>query len=206
MEFRRGRNSGGESLRGVGTPRKFHKKIFPSPLVRRLLGTVSGMSEQNKKTDKFFHERTLRDSRRSGYFTADLYVPFQLYFYALERIQKNKSLSAYLEILLKEYREQMIQTKRPHSLERTSYQRKSQDLKRLSFRPKEKDWAELRTIARYLGISMCKTFVLLLEMEKNDEKKNPHKKTEKTKFRIQSLIQKFSHKRDQITFELIVDW
>lgn len=43
-------------------------------------------------------------------------------------------------------------------------------------------------------------------MEKNDEKKNPHKKTEKTKFRIQSLIQKFSHKRDQITFELIVDW
>ncbi|PJZ53634.1 DUF1564 family protein [Leptospira adleri] len=117
------------------------------------------MSEQNKKTDKFFHERKLRDSRRSGYFTADLYVPFQLYSYALERIQKNKSLSAYLEILLKEYREQMIQIKRPHSLERTSYQRKSQDLKRLSFRPKEKDWAELRTIARYLGISMCKTFV-----------------------------------------------
>ncbi|WP_167883770.1 DUF1564 family protein [Leptospira stimsonii] len=164
------------------------------------------MSGQNKKTNRFFHEKQLKGSRRANYFTSDLYVPLQLYPYALERIKKHKSLSVYLEILLNEYKEEAIQTQKPNSLERISYQKKSQDLKRISFRPKAKDWAELRTISRYLGISMCKTFVLLLEMERRDEKGISFKISEKAKYRIQSLIQKFSHKRDQITFELIVDW
>ncbi|AOP32733.1 hypothetical protein A0128_01910 [Leptospira tipperaryensis] len=164
------------------------------------------MSGKNIKISKFSHERKLREIRRSGAFTADLYVPYQLYSYTLSKIKKNKSLSRYLEILLNEYKAQLFQEQKPHSLERTSYQRKAQDLKRVSFRPKEKDWAELRSIARYLGISMCKTFVLLLELERNDETENSPKKREKVKYRIQSLIQKFSPKRDQITFELIVDW
>ncbi|MBM9576846.1 DUF1564 family protein [Leptospira sp. 201903070] len=164
------------------------------------------MDGKNLKRNKFSHERKLRDTRRLGSFTADLYVPFQLYSYTLERIGKNKSLSAYLDVLLKEYKTQILQEQRPHFSERTSYQRKAQNLKRLSFRPKEGDWAELRSIARYLGISMCKTFVLLLEMEKNEERESSQKKEKNSKYRIQSLIQKFSPKRDQITFELIVDW
>ncbi|MBM9500001.1 DUF1564 family protein [Leptospira sp. 201903071] len=164
------------------------------------------MGGKKLKTNKFSHERRLKETRRFGNFTADLYVPFQLYSYVLTRIGKNKSLSKYLEVLLKEYKTQILQEQRPHSSERTSYQEKAQDLKRLSFRPKEGDWAELRSIARYLGTSMCKTFVLLLELERSEERENSQKRPENAKCRIQSLIQKFSPKRDQITFELIVDW
>ncbi|XDD50542.1 DUF1564 family protein [Leptospira sp. WS92.C1] len=169
------------------------------------------MNGKNTKFDKFSHTRRLQNDayRKRNRFTADLYVPFELYSYTLSRIRKNKNLSIYLERLLKNYNIEILKNTKPYKYERTSYQSKFQHLKRLSFRPQSQDWAELRSVSRYLGISMCKAFVLLLELERRNTQENGNlskKRSNPRCYRIINLIQKISPKKDQIVFELIVDW
>ncbi|TGK32717.1 DUF1564 family protein [Leptospira gomenensis] len=153
---------------------------------------------------KFTHERQFRKKR----FTADLYIPKELYSYAIVKIKKNKNLTTYLSLLLKNYKTTTLRTQKPHKSDRTLYQKGSQSLIRFSFRPENLDWAELRAIARYLGISMCKTFILLMETEKQEgtKKRNPLGKQYRNRIRIVSLVQKFFVKGNRIDFELISDW
>ncbi|MDV6234314.1 DUF1564 family protein [Leptospira ellisii] len=153
---------------------------------------------------KFTHGREFRKGR----FTADLYVPLELYSYTIFKIKKNRNLTSYLKALLKNYKTTTLKTQKPSTNERTAYQKGSQSLMRISFRPDNLDWAELRTIARYLGVSMCKTFVLLMETEKQETLKSriPFRKLRQNKIRIVSLLQKFSRKGNRIDFKLIADW
>lgn len=50
------------------------------------------------------------------------------------------------------------------------YQKPRQSLQKVNFRPSGRDWGEFKTIARGCGVSMCRLFVALLELdsEKND--------------------------------------
>ncbi|MBW0433491.1 DUF1564 family protein [Leptospira yasudae] len=154
---------------------------------------------------KFQHSRELRTS--NGRFTADVYIPTKFYSYALKKIHQNRNLANYLKNLLQSYKFEILKNQKPHKRERVSYQSKSLGLMRISFRPNEQDWAELRTLGRYLGTSMCKTFVLLmaLEMRKSTVKEFLDQRIDKTKCKITSLVQSFSIKNQQIVFELIVD-
>ncbi|TGM03096.1 DUF1564 family protein [Leptospira barantonii] len=160
-----------------------------------------------KNSKKFVHNRNLKSGKDKIRFTSDFYVPIELYSYVIKRIQKEKNLAFYLKRLLKDQRLKILRNQTPHNKERTSYQLKFQGLIRLSFRPNENDWAELRSLARYLGTSMCKAFVLLMDLEKQQlpNKESSKNGLFKTKFRITSLLQKFSREKRYITFELILD-
>ncbi|TGL78164.1 DUF1564 family protein [Leptospira yasudae] len=163
------------------------------------------MNGEKINSRKFRHSKKLETSK--GRFTADIYVPIELYSYALKRIRQNKNLATYLSNLLQNYKFEILKNQKPHKRERISYQSKSLGLMRISFRPNEQDWAELRTLGRYLGTSMCKAFVLLMDLEKRKSttKEFLRSRIDKTKCGITSLLQRFSIKNRQIVFELIVD-
>ncbi|MGJ4753379.1 DUF1564 family protein [Leptospira kmetyi] len=165
------------------------------------------MGGTKKNSKKFLHNRNLKLGKDKNRFTADFYVPIELYSYVIKRIRRERNLAFYLKKLLKDHRLEILRNQEPHKKERTSYQMKFQGLIRLSFRPNENDWAELRSIARYLGVSMCKAFVLLTNLEKRrlSNEESAKEGISKTKFGIISLLQKFSREKNSITFELIFD-
>ncbi|EKO07910.1 PF07600 domain protein [Leptospira interrogans str. C10069] len=53
---------------------------------------------------------------------------------------------------------------------KTLYQETELELVRFSFRPNAADWAELRLVARYYGVSICNFFVMLLTFDENINK------------------------------------
>lgn len=165
------------------------------------------MGETKKNSKKFTHNRNVKSGKDKSRFTADFYVPIELYSYVIQRIREEKSLTFYLKKLLKDHRFEILRNQEPHRKERTSYQSKFQGLVRISFRPNESDWAELRSVSRYLGISMCKIFILLMNLEKRKPTKEKSAKEViyKTKLRITSHLQKFYHEKNYMTFELILD-
>ena len=63
----------------------------------------------------------------------------------------------------------------PHGLPRrghftTLYQEPALDLQPFNFRVRGEDWGEFKTLARGLGVSMCRLFVALLLLESSSEK------------------------------------
>ncbi|TGK19110.1 DUF1564 family protein [Leptospira stimsonii] len=95
---------------------------------------------------------------------SDLNVPEELIPYLEKRIQKAGSLRILLnQCLRKKTFLGLIQFHFPRK--KIGYQKQKLQLVRFSFRPFEDDWIELKRLSFFHGISMCRMFVKLLEME-----------------------------------------
>ncbi|AOP36431.1 hypothetical protein A0128_20685 [Leptospira tipperaryensis] len=87
----------------------------------------------------------------------------------LRRLKADK-LNEELSFLLKKYQNVALKKKfLGRSFPAISYQRKGLKLKRMNFRPDEKDWIELGVLALGLGVSRCLLFSILEEWECNQE-------------------------------------
>lgn len=72
--------------------------------------------------------------------------------------------AGYLHYLLRRYKRFLLSGNIPANPPtiKVQYQDKFQLLTRVNFRPSEEDWADLSLLAKALGVSRCKLFVILL--------------------------------------------
>lgn len=96
-----------------------------------------------------------------------LLIPEQIVH--LRKLKPNK-LSQELSFLLKKYQKCALEKKfLGRSFPAVSYQRKGLKLKKMNFRPNEKDWVTLGVLALGLGVSRCLLFTILAEWENTNE-------------------------------------
>ncbi|EMK11391.1 MULTISPECIES: DUF1564 family protein [Leptospira] len=96
-----------------------------------------------------------------------LLIPEQIVH--LRKLKPNK-LSQELSFLLKKYQKCELEKKfLGRSFPAVSYQRKGLKLKKMNFRPNEKDWVTLGVLALGLGVSRCLLFTILAEWENTNE-------------------------------------
>ncbi|ALO28279.1 DUF1564 family protein [Leptospira borgpetersenii] len=96
-----------------------------------------------------------------------LLIPEQIVH--LRKLKPNK-LSQELSFLLKRYQKCALEKKfLGRSFPAVSYQRKGLKLKKMNFRPNEKDWVTLGVLALGLGVSRCLLFTILAEWENTNE-------------------------------------
>ncbi|MBM9500614.1 DUF1564 family protein [Leptospira sp. 201903071] len=92
-----------------------------------------------------------------------LLIPEQII--RMRRLRANK-LNQELSFLLQKYQKTALKKKfLGKSFPAISYQRKGLKLKRMNFRPNEKEWVELGILALGLGVSRCLLFAILEEWE-----------------------------------------
>ncbi|MBM9576498.1 DUF1564 family protein, partial [Leptospira sp. 201903070] len=95
---------------------------------------------------------------------SDLNIPKELIPFLERRIHEAGSLRILLnQCLQKKTLLVLIQFHFPRN--KVGYQRQKLRLNRFSFRPFEEDWVELRRLSFFHGVSMCRMFVKLLELE-----------------------------------------
>lgn len=95
---------------------------------------------------------------------SDLNVPEELVPYLEKRIQKAGSLRILLNQCLRK-RSLLVLIQFHFPRKKIGYQKQKLRLVRFSFRPFDEDWVELKRLSFFHGISMCRMFVKLLEME-----------------------------------------
>ncbi|MCX7998978.1 MAG: DUF1564 domain-containing protein [Leptospiraceae bacterium] len=95
-----------------------------------------------------------------------LRVPFWLDYAVKKGIVRHGNLEKYLGVLLKRYRFLFYSNFfKPSENPKTEYQKRGEDYVTRKFRPKNRDWLELKMWADALGISATFMFVKLLEIE-----------------------------------------
>ncbi|RHX77401.1 DUF1564 family protein [Leptospira yasudae] len=124
----------------------------------RRLKSESKINRNSSKTTKLIF--TKRES------SSDLWIPKRKIANLKQKIVKYGSLKRALTFLLNNNRNRLASFLEPSRTEKTCYQKANLDLVRFSLRPEASDWAELRLLARYYGISICHFFVILLDMDK----------------------------------------
>ncbi|MBW0435755.1 DUF1564 family protein [Leptospira yasudae] len=127
--------------------------------IRRLTSESKVNRHSNRTTKLIF---TKRES------SSDLWIPKRTISNLKQKIAKHGSLKRVLSFLLNNNRNRLASFLVPSRKEKTSYQKANLDLVRFSLRPDASDWAELRLLARYYGISICQFFVILLDLDKTD--------------------------------------
>ncbi|EMF82158.1 PF07600 family protein [Leptospira weilii serovar Topaz str. LT2116] len=96
-----------------------------------------------------------------------LLIPEQIV--RLRKLRADK-LNQELSFLLKKYQKSALEKKfLGRSFPAVSYQRKGLKLKKMNFRPNEKDWVALGVLALGLGVSRCLLFAILEEWECTNE-------------------------------------
>ncbi|TGK19111.1 DUF1564 family protein [Leptospira stimsonii] len=105
-----------------------------------------------------------KNSKSKRVSTSDLLIPKRHLKSLQRKILKFGSLKKFLHFLLLTNRSKFRSLCIIPKNEKTLYQSINQDLVRFSFRPDSADWAELRVLARYYGLSICNLFVILLEI------------------------------------------
>lgn len=107
----------------------------------------------------------------------------------------------YLHFLLNQFRHLVLDKTaiRHRCRVKFQYQLRGQNLNRVSFCPRDKDWAELKNISHFMGMSMCKMFMILflmdigecsVEIEKGDQ---PNDLTFNLFNKTLVFVQKISH-------------
>ncbi|AOP36075.1 hypothetical protein A0128_13335 [Leptospira tipperaryensis] len=96
---------------------------------------------------------------------SDLWIPKRYVPHLRRQIAISGSLKNYLEFLLIKNRSKFPSMFDFSKNEKTTYQNLNLELVRFSFRPNSSDWAELRVVARYYGLSICNFFVMLIQIE-----------------------------------------
>lgn len=142
-----------------------------------------GYSKNQKSS---YHTRSLNGNRRTQFALhskqklnhsskhkrrespSDLWVPKNLASDLERQIFEVGSLKKILHRLLMRNRYRIHTLFANSNREKTMYQESDLELVRFSFRPDSADWAELRVVARYYGVSICRLFVMLLFLEKGE--------------------------------------
>lgn len=101
---------------------------------------------------------------------SDLNIPKELVPYLDRRIRSAGSMRLLLNQCVSN-RSVLFLIQKQNSGERISYQKQRLELQRYPFRPFEDDWIELKRLALLHGVSMCRMFVKLLEMDLYPESK-----------------------------------
>ncbi|MCG6168655.1 DUF1564 domain-containing protein [Leptospira sp. FAT2] len=127
--------------------------------IRRLTNESKINRNSNKATKLIF---TKRGS------SSDLWIPKLKISNLKQKIAKYGSLKSVLTFLLNNNRNRLASFLEPSRQEKTCYQKANLDLVRFSLRPEASDWAELRLLARYYGISICHFFVILLDLDQTE--------------------------------------
>lgn len=149
----------------------------------KVLGTVTGMRTKKLK-QPVRHLRLLKPHRSAGEFSfskisseskteeierllgspSDLNIPKELIPFISKRIHEVGSLRLLLnQCLRKRSLVYSIQFHQPKN--KVSYQKQRLGLVRYSFRPYAEDWAELKKLAVSHGVSMCRMFIKILELD-----------------------------------------
>ncbi|MBM9500483.1 DUF1564 family protein [Leptospira sp. 201903071] len=97
--------------------------------------------------------------------SSDLWIPKRFVPTLNRRIAKFGSLKNFLSIILSKNRSKFHSMFAFSKSEKTIYQSTNLNLIRFSFRPDSSDWAELRVVARYYGLSICNLFIMLLQID-----------------------------------------
>ena len=109
------------------------------------------------------HKINVSSKSRSS---STLKIPEHLYLSMILRGMSLGGISRYLHHLLDKYRYLNYSGQLPlNDGAKTLYQEKGQNLKKVSFRPENEDWIELKLIAQTHGISATYLFVILLELD-----------------------------------------
>lgn len=105
------------------------------------------------------------DSQSSRSAPVTLLAPAALLESVYRRVGSRQK-GGYLRYLLSRYRSKFENLNRDGRLtDRTSYQSSGLNLIRISLRPHAGDWLELSVLARSIGCSRCKLFVMLCEVD-----------------------------------------
>ncbi|MBM9576499.1 DUF1564 family protein [Leptospira sp. 201903070] len=105
--------------------------------------------------------------------SSDLWIPKRHALALKRRIARFGSLKNFLSLLLARNRSKFPSMFAFSKSEKTIYQNTNLDLVRFSFRPNSSDWAELRIVARYYGLSICHFFVMLIQIEEAEASEIP---------------------------------
>ncbi|TGK29489.1 DUF1564 family protein [Leptospira gomenensis] len=122
---------------------------------------------------QYFTEFNGRSISNSG--TSDLLVPFHLKIFIEQKIRKHRNLKNYFHFLINRFHKKHLLTVFPDSaFRKTLYQSKNQNLVRYSFRPNHEDWYKAKIAAFYFGISVCRLFARLVDMDKEESREEIH--------------------------------
>ncbi|EKT86107.1 hypothetical protein LSS_14129 [Leptospira santarosai serovar Shermani str. LT 821] len=106
---------------------------------------------------------------------SDLLIPAHLDQFIQIQIKKHKNLKNYFHYLMLKFQKRNLFSKfLDTAFRKTLYQSKNQKLVRYSFRPDYQDWYEAKFAGFYFGISVCKFFSRLVDLdrEENSQIKN----------------------------------
>lgn len=96
-------------------------------------------------------------------FSSTILIPDQYMDFFRKKIYEHKGVRAYIAYLLYKYRLHIANGIVPsYSSVTTKYQRKGQDLHKISFRPKVSDWAELKLYRVSFGMSISAFLMFLV--------------------------------------------
>ncbi|UML79183.1 DUF1564 family protein [Leptospira kirschneri] len=101
---------------------------------------------------------------------SDLLVPLHLESYLYKQIKKHKNLKNYFHYLILKFQKRNLSSKFPDTaFRKTLYQSKNQQLIRYSFRPDHQDWYEAKFIGFYFGLSVCRLFSRLVDLDREED-------------------------------------
>lgn len=96
-------------------------------------------------------------------------IPSRLCLALEQKKKEHGKIGSYLQFLLRKYHIVIYSGSLPKSVSiKKKYQPRNQEMKALSFRPKNEDWLELKVISDSYVYSMSYIFILLLELDCSD--------------------------------------
>ena len=105
----------------------------------------------------------LRKNYKLEEFSSTILIPDQYMDFFKKKIYEHKGVRAYIAYLLYKYRLHIANGIVPsYSSVTTKYQKKGQDLHKISFRPRVSDWAELKLYRVSFGMSISSFLMFLL--------------------------------------------
>ncbi|MDV6236776.1 DUF1564 family protein [Leptospira ellisii] len=117
---------------------------------------------------QYFTEFNGKPRPNSG--ASDLLIPFHLKGLIEQKIRKHGNLKNYFHFLIYKFHKKHLLSAFPDSaFRRTLYQSKNQNLIRYSFRPHHEDWYKAKIAGFYFGISICRLFARLIDLDKEED-------------------------------------
>ncbi|MBM9502548.1 DUF1564 family protein [Leptospira sp. 201903071] len=115
-----------------------------------------------------FTEFRGRSQKNAG--PSDLLLPKHLEGFLRIKIRKHGNLKNYFHYLIVRFQKRSLFSKFPDTaFRKTLYQSKKQNLIRFSFRPDHQDWYEAKLSSFYFGISICKFFSRLVDLDRDED-------------------------------------
>ncbi len=101
---------------------------------------------------------------------SDLLIPAHLNQFIQIQIKKHKNLKNYFHYLILKFQKRNLFYKfTDTAFRKTLYQSKNLQLIRYSFRPDHQDWYEAKFAGFYFGISVCKFFSRLIDLDRKED-------------------------------------